>query len=502
MQTPIYALGCQIASPEDRQNLAQVAIAEALPLSFYTTLRDSNPPEMDNTAAPRRQVITEAEDCEVTTCNPLGNACENTEALLDNGAEEAVTEACNLMCAKLNNCVIAKLNQLWISFKNSFLSIVGKHAPLITKKTRGIESPWMSGQIKKAMHQRDFQLRRARRSNADEDWKTYRSLHNQVTLLIRKTKHSYNKKLIEDNRDNPKAFWKTMNKILPGRKKKHASSTINANGSLIVDKFQIANAFNSYFTGTVKHLIQSFGSSFLATGQSSYACSDMFSVNSPINLFKFTSVSEQFTLSQLRKSKINKATGLDQIPARLMKDSAALICIPLTKIINISLESGHIPSEWKIARVIPLFKSGKAVDLDNYRPISVLPVASKILERAVHVQLYAYLTDKNYLSPYQCGFRKKHSTETDVIYFTDSVRRNIDQGLLTGAVFVDLRKAFDTIDHSMLLTKLQTYGIDQLGSLTICQIDHKWFALKMPFPNLAIYILECRKDQFLARYCL
>ena len=152
--------------------------------------------------------------------------------------------------------------------------------------------------------------------------------------------------------------------------------------------------------------------------------------------------------------------------------------------------------------MIPLFKSGKAVDLDNYRPISVLPVASKILERAVHVQLYAYLTDKNYLSPYQCGFRKKRSTETAAISFTDSVRRNIDQGLLTGAVFVDLRKAFDTIDHSMLLTKLQTYGIDQLGSLTICQIDHKWFALKMPFPNLAIYILECRKDQFLARYCL
>ena len=81
----------------------------------------------------------------------------------------------------MSDCFILRKSRLWISFKNSFLSIVDKHAPLITKKNpRGIESPWMSGEIKKVMHQHDFQLRKARRSNADEDWKTYRSLRNQV----------------------------------------------------------------------------------------------------------------------------------------------------------------------------------------------------------------------------------------------------------------------------------------------------------------------------------
>ena len=97
--------------------------------------------------------------------------------------------------------------------------------------------------------------------------------------------------------------------------------------------------------------------------------------------------------------------------------------------------------------------------MDNYRPISVLPVASKLLERAVHQQLYQYLTEHQLLSAYQCGFRKNHSTESAAISFTDSIRRGMDQGLLTGSVFIDLRKAFDTVDHYILLRKLGNYGI-------------------------------------------
>ena len=91
--------------------------------------------------------------------------------------------------------------------------------------------------------------------------------------------------------------------------------------------------------------------------------------------------------------------------------------------------------------------------------VNWFPVASKLLERAVHLQLYGFLSENELLSPYQCGFRKKHSTESAAIFFTDSIRRGIDQGLLTGAVFIDLRKAFDTVDHDILLEKLKYCGI-------------------------------------------
>ncbi len=138
----------------------------------------------------------------------------------------------------------------------------------------------------------------------------------------------------------------------------------------------------------------------------------------------------------------------------MLRDSANLIAKPLTAIINFSLKNGYVPSEWKSARVIPLLKKGKAENLDNYRPASILPAASKILERAVHTQLYNFLTREQLLNPYQCSFRKGHSTELAVLSFTDSIHHNMDQGLLTGVVFVDLSKAFDTIDHELLLQKL------------------------------------------------
>ena len=183
--------------------------------------------------------------------------------------------------------------------------------------------------------------------------------------------------------------------------------------------------------------------------------------------FNFLGFSEEFVLSQLRSVKSGKAVGLDRIPARLLKDSADIVVKPVTFIINTSLCSGKVPCDWKSARVIPLFKEGKADEMDNYRPISILHVLSKVLERAVHIQLYKYLQQNKILSPYLCGFRKCHWTEFAALSFSDNIRRNMDQGQLTGAVFIDLRKAFDTVDHAVLL--------DKLSNLGIVDKEHGWF---------------------------
>ena len=170
-------------------------------------------------------------------------------------------------------------------------------------------------------------------------------------------------------------------------------------------------------------------------------------------------VEESYILKVIKKLKASKASGLDTISPRLLKDAAEVIAKPLTRIINISLSQGRIPDEWKCARVTPLFKKGDVTDMDNFRPISILSVASKVLERAVHHQLCDFLDKHKLLSPYQCGFRRKHSTESATIAFSDFIRRGMDQGLLTGAVFIDLRKAFDSIGHDALLSKLEYYGL-------------------------------------------
>ena len=131
----------------------------------------------------------------------------------------------------------------------------------------------------------------------------------------------------------------------------------------------------------------------------------------------------------------------------------------VTHLINLSIKSGVVPSEWKQAKVVPLFKSGNKDDLDNSRPISILPILSKILEKAVFHQLHSYLSENSLLSPYQSGFHANHSTQLAVTFLTDKIRRHMDKGLLTGAVFIDLKKAFDTVPHDVLLNKLFRYGL-------------------------------------------
>ena len=144
----------------------------------------------------------------------------------------------------------------------------------------------------------------------------------------------------------------------------------------------------------------------------------------------------------------------------MIKDVASVISSPLCYIVNLSLKAGTIPAEWKEARVIPIFKSGPKNMFENYRPISVLSVMSKVLERAVHKQLLSHLESENLLTPSQYGFRPKRSTQLAATALFDNIRRDVDRGNLVGAIFIDLSKAFDTLSHSTLLTKLPGYGIE------------------------------------------
>ena len=156
--------------------------------------------------------------------------------------------------------------------------------------------------------------------------------------------------------------------------------------------------------------------------------------------------------------KTNKAIGLDRVSARLLKDSANVLTPVLTKLFNRSLSSSIYPDIWKCGKVTALFKSGERTDPNNYRPITVLPIVSKILEKAAHSQMYSYLQDNKLLSPFQFGFRPKSSTEIALVDFTDSILENMDRGLFTGVVSIDLTKAFDTVDHGILYDKLKRAG--------------------------------------------
>ena len=154
-----------------------------------------------------------------------------------------------------------------------------------------------------------------------------------------------------------------------------------------------------------------------------------------------------------------KAIGLDKISASLLKDSADIIAPSLQALINKSFLEGKFPNSWKSAKVVALFKSGDKSNCDNYRPISILPTISKIIERAVHKQFYEFLQVNNLLFKDQFGFRNKMSTNSAPLQFTDSLLESMDEGHVTGVVYLDLKKAFDTVDNSLLLLKLTDYDI-------------------------------------------
>ena len=174
------------------------------------------------------------------------------------------------------------------------------------------------------------------------------------------------------------------------------------------------------------------------------------------------------TSSKIRKHIFNlspsKATGLDGLSAKLLKVSADIIAPQISAICNTSITTGVFPKEWKQAKVIPLFKSGDSNIFTNYRPISVLPVLSKILERHVHDSLYAYLQKYHMLIDSQSGFRKYHSCETAIAKLTNDMLNAIDSGQIIGLLLIDLRKAFDLVDHEILLEKLRIYGSSDMSS--------------------------------------
>ena len=141
---------------------------------------------------------------------------------------------------------------------------------------------------------------------------------------------------------------------------------------------------------------------------------------------------------------------MDHLPARLIRDAAPTIYQSLCELFNQSLATGVFPSEWKVAKVFPLHKGKSKDDPNNYRPISVLSTITKVFEKIVYQQLLDYLNENNILSEKQSGFRSLHSTATALLHATNEWLYNIDQGRLNGVVFLDLAKAFDMVDHSIL----------------------------------------------------
>ena len=300
--------------------------------------------------------------------------------------------------------------------------------------------------------------------NNEEAKFLYRNARNKVNHMIRSAKKDFYTQTLQENTHNPKMMWQALRSTMsttapvgPKLQKTNSSDKMNAK--------ETADHFNKHFTSIgSKYRSSSDNDSF----PSFEKLQDFIKQRKPMNdQFKIPNITSKFIMKQLHGMSNTKATGLDDIGIRLLKSSADIIAPQLTSICNLSIHTGIFPHSWKRARVVPIYKSGNTNDASNYRPISVLPVLSKVLERHVYDHYYSYLTKHKMLLDQQSGFRKHHSCQTVLTKLTDYFIENMDRGNLSGMVLIDLRKAFDLVDHDLLLAKVSMYGCTTMS--------HMWF---------------------------
>ena len=276
------------------------------------------------------------------------------------------------------------------------------------------------------------------------------SLRNRVIKEIRAAKSNFFVDLIRDAKGNHKQIWDCLHKLTgKGYNKATKQLEIKDNGTLYKEPAEIVTIFNSHFVNSVRLTVHSPISGPLH--------SSPIDVSQPV--FSLTEISEtkvQSIITSIKNSKSKDIFGLDSM---FLKKHEASFTGPVTKIINTSFKEGKFPNDWKSAIVVPVYKSGDTTDMNNYRPISILPIMSKISEKYVAEQLTEHLNSSPFkLHPMQFGFRANHSAETANCFFVENIKTKLDKGGIVGAIFLDLKKAFDTVNHEILIHKMSYFN--------------------------------------------
>ena len=266
------------------------------------------------------------------------------------------------------------------------------------------------------------------------------------------------KQLIIDHALTPskitwKKTWKTIKSILNNDDKNTSFQEYfkDERDTIITDTKEIANRFNKFFTNI---------GSDLAKKNYSGTKNHKTYLDTPINKnFNFTQVTVRNVNDILESLPSKTSSGYDGLSLKLLKSIKHIILEPLTLIINQMINTGIFPDKLKIVKAIPIYKKGDEAVFSNYRPISLLPLISKVFEKVIFKQLYSYFKNEKIFNAGQYGFKSGHSTELAVLEIIDRITIDMDNGKISINIYLDLSKAFDTLDHSILIDKLKHYGI-------------------------------------------
>ena len=344
---------------------------------------------------------------------------------------------------------------------DDILRAKNKHMPcklVKFNKYKHKKSAWITLGLLKSIRYRDKLYKQLRLSNPNSlHYDTLKLNLKTYNLILRKSiisaKQMYYESRFNRIGNDIRRTWKTINEILTKNQTKNKFPTVfNDKGSMITDKVNIANKFNVFFTNIGEKIAKGIN----------------YDGNKTYGHYLNKDIHSSFTFMNIDEDAINKiiynlppksSSGCDGISTKLLKVIAPVIIKPLTLLINQVLNTGTFPDKLKIAKVIPIFKKGDPSLFENYRPISLLPAISKVVEKIIALQLSSYFEKNKLLFDNQYGFRPKHSTEHAALELIDRITNKMDTNEIPLNIFLDLSKAFDTIDHSILLNKLKYYGL-------------------------------------------
>ena len=336
-------------------------------------------------------------------------------------------------------------------FYTSFKEIYNKCFPLKFIKLDQYKNrkSWLTSGLKSSIKQKNKLYVCMLKNPSFSNCERYKRYRNRLHKLLRNAEKDHYNTLVEMHKNNLSKTWKLIKQVINKNKNSYFQKNFSINNRTVTDKGLISEAFNKYFVNVSTHLSKNIP----IVSESPYA--HIVRNNTSIFLKPTDSKEVESIVNGLKTS----SPGYDDLSPKIIKMTCNNYVDELVYTFNLSLTQGVFPAELKMAKVIPIFKKGDKSQLTNYRPVSVLPVFSKILERLIHSRLTDFIKANDLLYKNQFGFRQNYSASMALTYLVDNILTQVQNGDYVIGVFMDFSKAFDTVNHDILLNKLENYGI-------------------------------------------